>query len=215
MNPISFILIEDHALFRSSVTEVLEDSQRYQCVGSFSNMEEALSNVRPDLQPDLVLLDLGLPGISGLDGIRLIREGLPNARLFILTAFHDRERVFAALKAGAHGYIIKTGGSLKVLRTLDDVASGGVPLDPLIAGMVLQTFQQLSPACTPIVLSDQEIQVLCRISKGMTVKKAAQDMKLSSHTVDNYVRRAFEKLHVQSLPAAVAAAIRNGLLEAE
>ena len=95
------------------------------------------------------------------------------------------------------------------------MANGGVPLDSQIAGMVLRTFQQLSPTNTPVELSEQEIQVLRRISKGMTVKTAANDMGLSPHTVDNYVRRAFEKLHVQSLPAAVAAAIRSGLLEIE
>ena len=213
MIPASFILIEDHTLFRDSVAEALEDSGRYQCVGSFSTMEEALGNITDGLQAKLVLLDLGLPGMSGLEGIGLIREQLPDARIFILTAFHDRYRVFAALKAGAHGYLIKTGGALKVLRTLDDVADGGVPLDPQIAGLVLQAFQQLSPKSERIELSDQETEVLRRIAIGMTKKSAAQDMGLSIHTVDNYLRRAFEKLHVQSLPAAVAAAIRSGLLE--
>jgi len=213
MTTVSFILIEDHSLFRDSVAEALEDSGRYRCVGSFSTMEEALSNIMNGLQANLVLLDLGLPGMSGLDGIELIRAKLPLARVFILTAFHDREKVFAALKAGAHGYLIKTGGTLKVLRTLDEVAEGGVPLDPQIAGMVLQAFQQLPPKSENIELSDQETEVLRRIAIGMTKKSAAQDMGLSIHTVDQYLRRAFEKLHVQSLPAAVAAAIRSGLLE--
>ncbi|MEI6605077.1 MAG: response regulator transcription factor [Verrucomicrobiota bacterium] len=213
MKPVSFILVEDHTLFRDSVAEALEDSGRYQCAGSFSTMEEALDNITDGLQTHLVLLDLGLPGMSGLDGIGLIRKQLPDARVFILTAFHDREKVFAALKAGAHGYLIKTGGALKVLRTLDDVAEGGVPLDPQIAGMVLQAFQQLPPKSENFELSDQETEVLRRIAKGMTKKSAAHDMGLSLHTVDNYLRRAFEKLHVQSLPAAVAAAIRSGLLE--
>lgn len=143
MTPVSFILIEDHSLFRASVSEALEDSGRYQCIGSFSTMEQALSNITDGLRPDLILLNLGLARMSGLEGIGLIREKLPCARVFILTAFHDREKVFAALnnKAGAHGYLIKTGGALKVLRTLDDVAERGVPLDPQIAGLVLQAFQ--------------------------------------------------------------------------
>jgi DNA-binding NarL/FixJ family response regulator len=213
MKPVSFILIEDHSLFRDSVAEALEDSGRYQCVGSFSTMEETLHELANGLQPDLVLLDLGLPGMSGLEGIGQIREKLPLARVFILTAFHDREKVFAALKAGAHGYLIKTGGALKVLRTLDDVAEGGVPLDPQIAGMVLQAFQKLTATITRIELSEQETEVLRRIANGMTKKAVAHDMELSLHTVDNYLRRVFEKLHVQSLPAAVAAAIRSGLLE--
>ena len=213
MKPVSFILIEDHTLFRDSVAEALEDSGRYQCVGSFSTMEETLHQLTDGLQTDLVLLDLGLPGMSGLEGIAMIRGKLPLARVFILTAFHDREKVFAALKAGAHGYLIKTGGALKVLRTLDDVAEGGVPLDPQIAGMVLQAFQQLPHKRETIELSEQETEVLRRIAQGMTKKAAAQDMGLSLHTVDNYLRRVFEKLHVQSLPAAVAAAIRSGLLE--
>jgi len=213
MNPVSFILIEDHSLFRDSVAEALQDSGRYLCVGSFSTMEEALGSITDGLQANLVLLDLGLPGMSGLDGIGLIREQLPDTRIFILTAFHDREKVFAALKAGAHGYLIKTGGAMKVLRTLDEVAEGGVPLDPQIAGLVLHAFKKLSPASVSIGLSEQETEVLRRIEKGMTKKEAAQNMGLSQHTVDQYLRRAFEKLHVQSLPAAVAAAIRSGLLE--
>lgn len=208
----TFILIEDHSLFRTSVAETLEDSGRYQCLGSYSTMEEALEEIDGGLAPDLVLLDLGLPGMSGLDGIGIIREKLASTRIFVLTAFHDREKVFSALKFGAHGYLIKTGGALKVLRTLDEVAEGGVPLDPQIAGMVLENFRAQVPPAKEVELSDREADVLLRIAEGMTKVQTADDMGLSVHTVDQYLRRAFEKLHVRSLPAAVAAAIRAGHL---
>lgn len=213
MNPASFILIEDHSLFRNSVIETLEDSGRYRCLGGFSTMEEALTALDGGTKPDLVLLDLGLPGMGGLDGIALIHRKISEARIFILTAFHDREMVFSALKSGAHGYLIKTGGALKVLRTLDEVAEGGVPLDPQIAGMVLDTFRKAPVPNRKIKLSEREAEVLSHIADGLTKSQTAERMQLSIHSVDQYLRRAFEKLHVRSLPAAVAAALRAGLID--
>ena len=117
--PIRLILVEDHADFRESVTMVLTERGGYECVGGFSTMEDALEDIRAGLKADLVLSDLGLPGMSGITGIRKIRELLPEARVLVLTAFTDKTKVFAALEAGAHGYLVKAGSAARLMETLD------------------------------------------------------------------------------------------------
>ena len=211
--PIRLILIEDHADFRESVTMVLTERGGYDCVGGFSTMEDALEAIRGGLTADLVLSDLGLPGMSGIAGIRKIRELLPGARVLVLTAFTDKAKVFAALESGAHGYLVKAGSAVRLLETLDEVLAGGTPLDPKIAGMILQTFRQLSPISDAESLSARECEVLQLSAKGLTRKEIADELKLSEHSVTEYIKRSFDKLHVRSLPAAVSEAIRRGLLD--
>jgi len=211
--PIRLILIEDHADFRESVTMVLTERGGYQCVGGFSTMEDALEAIRGGLQADLVLSDLGLPGMSGIAGIRKIRELLPEARVLVLTAFTDKTKVFAALEAGAHGYLVKAGSAARLMETLEEVLAGGTPLDPKIAGMILQTFRQLSPISAAESLSTRECEVLQLSAKGLTRKEIADELKLSEHSVTEYIKRSFDKLHVRNLPAAVSEAIRRGLLD--
>lgn len=211
--PISLILVEDHADFRESVTMVLTERGGYDCVGGFSTMEDALEAIRGGLKADLVLSDLGLPGMSGIAGIRKIRELMPEARVLVLTAFTDKAKVFAALEAGAHGYLVKAGSATRLMETLEEVLAGGTPLDPKIAGMILQTFRQLSPIHDAESLSTRECEVLQLSAKGYTRKEIADDLKLSEHSVTEYIKRSFDKLHVRNLPSAVSEAIRRGLLD--
>jgi len=212
-NPIRLVLIEDHADFRESVSMVLEQRGGYQCVGGFSTMEDALEAFRGGLKADLVLSDLGLPGMSGIVGIRKIREILPDARILVLTAFIDKAKVFAALEAGAHGYLVKAGSAVRLLETLEEVLAGGTPLDPKIAGMILQTFRKLSPISEAEALSGRECEVLQLSAKGLNRQEIADELKLSQHSVTEYIKRSFDKLHVRSLPAAVSEAIRHGFLD--
>lgn len=212
-NPIRLILIEDHADFRESVSMVLEERGGYQCVGGFSTMEDALEAIRGGLEADLVLSDLGLPGMSGIEGIKKIRELLPESRVLVLTAFTDKAKVFAALEAGAHGYLVKAGSAVRLLETLEEVLAGGTPLDPKIAGMILQTFRKLSPIPEAEALSNRECEVLQLAAKGLTRQEIADELKLSTHSVTEYIKRSFDKLHVRSLPAAVSEAIRRGFLD--
>ncbi len=211
--PTRLVLIEDHADFRESVSMVLEARGGYQCVGGFSTMEDALEAIRGGLVADLVLSDLGLPGMSGIVGIRKLRELLPEARILVLTAFTDKVKVFAALEAGAHGYLVKAGSANRLIETLEEVLAGGTPLDPKIAGMILQTFRQLSPIPDAEPLSGRECEVLQLAAKGLTRQEIADELHLSPHSVTEYIKRSFDKLHVRNLPAAVSEAIRRGLLD--
>ena len=212
-SPIRIILIEDHADFRESVSMVLEERGSYHCVGGFSTMEDALEAIRGGLVADLVLSDLGLPGMSGIAGIRKVRALLPDARVLVLTAFTDKAKVFAALEAGAHGYLVKAGSANRLMETLEEVLAGGTPLDPKIAGMILQTFRQLSPIPGAEVLSPRECAVLQLSAKGLTRIEIADELQISQHSATEYIKRSFEKLHVRSLPAAVSEAIRRGFLD--
>ena len=206
------ILIEDHADFRESVSMVL--AQRgYDVVGEYSTMEDALEAIRGGLEADLVLSDLGLPGISGIEGIRQIRELMPLVQVLVLTAFTDKAKVFAALESGAHGYLVKAGSATRLIETLEEVMAGGTPLDPKIAGMILQTFRRLSPIPSNEALSTRECEVLSLSAKGLTRQEIADQLSLSQHSVTEYIKRSFDKLHVRSLPAAVSEAIRRGFLD--
>lgn len=211
--PIRLVLIEDHADFRESVSMVLEQRGGYQCVGGFSTMEDALEAFRSGLKTDLVLSDLGLPGMSGIEGIKQVRELVPEARVLVLTAFTDKAKVFAALEAGAHGYLVKAGSATRLMETLEEVLAGGTPLDPKIAGMILQTFRKLSPIPDAESLSTRECEVLQLAAKGLTRQEIADELKLSTHSVTEYIKRSFDKLHVRNLPAAVSEAIRRGFLD--
>lgn len=210
--PTRVILVEDHADFRESVSMVLED-RGYECVGDFSTMEDALEALRGGLEAEVVLSDLGLPGMSGIEGIRQVREIMPRAQVLVLTAFTDKEKVFAALEAGAHGYLVKAGSATRLIETLEEVLAGGTPLDPKIAGMILASFRKLSPIADTETLSERECEVLQLSAKGLTRQEIADELQLSTHSVTEYIRRSFDKLHVRSLPAAVSEAIRRGLLD--
>ena len=213
MNTQNIILIEDHIVYRQTIRQTLDATSEYQCVGEFSNLEDAFEAIDGGLGAALVLLDLGLPSMGGIEGIGLLREKLPKARVIILTAFTDRAKVFAALEAGAHGYIVKTGSPTRLLQTLNEVIGGGTPLDPQIAGMVLDTFQKLRPIAEEETLAPREREVLQLVARGLTKHQVGDELGISPHSVSGYLRRAFDKLHVHSLPAAVSAAIRRGLLD--
>lgn len=211
--PHPVLLIEDHTVYRRSLRQALEADDNYSCAGEFAMLEDALDALDGGLQADIILLDLGLPGMGGIEGISPLRERLPEARVIVLTAFTDRAKVFAALEAGAHGYIVKIGSLKRLLQSLNEAVEGGAPIDPRIAGMLLDTFHKLRPITAEESLSQREKEILQLVARGLTKQEAGNQLGISPHSVSGYLRRAFDKLHVHSLPAAVSAAIRRGLLD--
>jgi DNA-binding NarL/FixJ family response regulator len=205
-------LVEDHRLLRRTLREALELSEGAS-LQDFSNCEDALASLAKDTaRPDVIILDLGLPGMSGLEGLRRFKEATPSTEILIFTVFDDRERVFEAVCSGASGYLLKSESLERIIAAVREVRRGGSPMTPEIARSVLDRFSQMKPAKSDIELSTRERDVLRHLADGLTKKEIADKLDLSLHTVDSYLRRIYTKLHVNTLGGAVGKALRDGLL---
>jgi DNA-binding NarL/FixJ family response regulator len=180
-------------------------------VESFASCEEALEELARGHFPQLLLLDIGLQGMSGLDGIPLIRQKAPEVCIVVLTVFEDDEKLFRAICAGANGYLLKSQSCQEIVQSARDALEGGAPMSPRIARRVLGMFAKLAPRRSDYGLSERERAVLELLVEGLLKKEIAQKMSLSIHTVDSHVRRIYEKLHVNSRSGAVRKAVREGL----
>jgi DNA-binding NarL/FixJ family response regulator len=205
-------IIEDHTAFRRTLARVLNSELGLKCSRDFDSCEKALAALARDDAPDLILLDVGLPGMSGLEGIRLIKEKSPNSLVVILTVFEDDEKVFQAICAGASGYLLKTSSAADITQALRDALDGGSPMNPRIARRVLEMFSRLAPKQGDYGLSDREKEILQLMVTGLIKKEIADKLSLSIHTVDTYLRRIYEKLEVNTRTGAVAKALKEGLV---
>jgi len=205
-------LVEDHSALRETLREAFEISG----VGTartFASCESALAAMADaSALPEVMILDLGLPGMSGLEGIKRFKEGAPDVQIIIFSVFDDRERVFKAICAGASGYLLKSESLERVVESVREVRNGGAPMTREIARLVLDRFSTLEAPGSEIELSAREQGVLRLLADGLTKKEVADRLDLSVHTVDNYLRRIYRKLHVNTLGGAVAKALRGGLL---
>jgi DNA-binding NarL/FixJ family response regulator len=208
----SIWIIEDHSAFRRTLVRVVNAEDGLQCTRDFHSCEKALAAMVHDHAPDLILLDVGLPGMSGLDGIRLIKERSPNALVVILTVFEDDDKVFSAICAGAAGYLLKTSSVTEITQAVRDALAGGSPMTSRIARRVLDMFSKLAPKQTDYGLSDREKEILQLMTTGLIKKEIADRLTLSVHTVDTYLRRIYEKLEVNTRTGAVAKALKEGLV---
>lgn len=205
-------IIDDHSSMRSSLSRLLALAQEVTSVETFASCEDALAALDSGQVPKLVLLDIGLQGMSGLDGIPLIREKAPEVCIVVLTVFEDDEKLFRAICAGANGYLLKAQSGEEIVQSVRDALAGGSPMSPRIARRVLGMFAKLAPRRSDYGLSERERAVLELVVEGLLKKEIAQKMELSIHTVDSYLRRIYEKLHVNSRSGAVRKAVREGLV---
>jgi DNA-binding NarL/FixJ family response regulator len=211
-HPITVWLIEDNHTFRKTVARVLNNVEGVQCSQHFANAEDALDALLGGAVPEVVLLDVELPGQSGIQAVSRIKAISPSTRVVMLTVFDDHEKVFKAICAGASGYLLKTSSVERIIESVHEALDGGAPMTPRVAKSVLDMFAQLSRPRHDYGLTPQEQKVLELMSQGLIKKEIADRLTLSYHTVDTYLRNIYTKLHVNTRTGAVAKALQERLL---
>jgi DNA-binding NarL/FixJ family response regulator len=209
---ISVAIIEDLREVREWLVVLVDGTRGFRSAGSYRTMEEALAKIGASV-PDVVVTDLGLPGMSGTDGIRILRDRYPQLPILALTIFDDDKEVFRALCAGACGYLLKNTPPARLLESLREVFDGGAPMSPQIARRVVTLFRDVAPPeRTECRLTPQEKELLRLLVEGHHYKTAADAMSVSYHTVAFHVRNIYAKLEVHSKSEAVARALRDQLV---
>lgn len=204
-------LIEDHQDYRSALRRAINSSKNLHCDLAFSSIEAFKAGTYPGGPVDVVLLDLGLPGMHGVEGIGVIQKRFPKAKILVLTVYDHKPVVLEALAAGAGGYLLKTDRLETILRGINESLDGGAPLNSHIARMILSTFNTVRPEKQETDLTDREREILALLAKGHIKKEIADQLAVSYHTVDTHVRNIYSKLKVHNLSGAVARAIQLGL----
>ena len=210
--PIRVIIIEDMRDVREGLKLLINGSANFHCAGSYRSVEDALAAIDESEPPDIILTDLGLPGLSGIEGIRLFRERMPDVALLALTIHENNDKIFNAMCAGATGYMLKNTPPARLLEALREAASGGAPMSPEVARRVIQLFRDFRPVSASYDLTPQERQLLKLLVEGHHKKTAAHEMGLSFHTVSFHLKNIYEKLQVHSKSEAVAKALREHLV---
>lgn len=205
-------IIEDHHKFREALEFLLNHTSGYQCVGSFRSMEEALEKIGFNL-PDVALVDIGLPGMSGVEGVRILKERHPSLVLLMNTVYDDDERIFQALCAGASGYLLKKTPPARLIESLNEAIAGGAPMSPEVARRVLALFREIRPPDhEDYQLTPHELRLLKLLVEGHSYKTAAAQLDVSVKTISFHLQKIYEKLQVHSKSEAVAKALRNRLV---
>jgi DNA-binding NarL/FixJ family response regulator len=207
---ITTAIVEDNETVRQMLQELIDATPRLRCVGTYATAKEAMLEI-PKLRPEVVLMDIHLPGESGIACTAKLKARLPDLQVIILTVYKDIELIFQALKAGASGYLLKRAPKEEILRAIMDVKAGGAPMTGEIARLVVQSFQ---PSRTGDIekqgLSPRELEILALLSEGLTNKEIAVRLGISSETVRTHLGHIYEKLHVQGRTEAVTKYLKTG-----
>jgi DNA-binding NarL/FixJ family response regulator len=206
-------IIEDQREIREGLVALINGTEGYQCAGGYRSMEEALEKLRQDV-PDVVLCDIGLPGMSGIEGIRILKERYPNLSILMLSVYDDDERIFDALCAGACGYLLKRTPPARLLESLRESVSGGAPMSPEVANRVIKLFRHIRPPDrSDYDLTPHETRLLKLLVDGHNYTTAAAELKVSYNTIKFHMRHIYEKLQVHSKSEAVSKALHNRLVD--
>ncbi len=212
---LKIMLVDDHEVVRLGIKALLSNYPEYEVVAEASNADEAI-NVAQEYRPDVIIMDIRLPGKSGIDATKEIMEELPDTKVIMLTSFAEDDLLFDAINAGAYGYILKQIGSDDLINALNTIGRGEALLDPSLTQKVFKRVREASRKATDeafAALSDQELRILNLISEGKTNKEIAADIFLSEKTVRNYVSSILSKLNLRTRSEAAAYAIKHSVID--
>jgi DNA-binding NarL/FixJ family response regulator len=212
--PITISIVEDNDKLRGTLAKVIGRAEGFRFVSDYGSAEEALADL-PKVKPDVVLMDINLPGMNGVECVRKLKAVLPLMQVMMLTVYEDTENIFNALAAGANGYLLKRTPIKELIEAIREVHQGGSPMTTNIARMVVQSFQKAAatpppaPGAAPSTgdiseLSEREQQVLDLLAQGLIYKEIADKLNIGYETVHTYIRRIYEKLQVRTRTEAVA-----------
>ncbi len=207
--PITVSIVEDSEPVRNTLARLIDRADGFRCLSQYANAEAALEGLPQD-RPEVVLMDINLPGMNGVECVRQLKETAPATLVMMLTAYEDTETIFDALAAGAAGYLLKRTPKAELLDAIREVKAGGSPMTAHIARKVVQSFQKKGPSPQPTEnLSTREQEVLDCLSQGFLYKEIAEKLGISYETVHTYIRRIYEKLQVRTRTEAVAKFLRR------
>ncbi|MBI5463600.1 MAG: response regulator transcription factor [Ignavibacteriales bacterium] len=203
-------IIEDHDDFREGLYHILEGTEGFHCVGRYASVEQAMKSLP---KADVYLMDIGLPGKSGIEGAKLIKSQYPDAQVIMLTVFEDDKSIFQAVAYGANGYLLKSASPVKILNAIEEAVTGGMPMTPLVARKVVEMFKRHMPQPREkIALTEREKEILKLLVDGLNYSMIGEKLFISLDTVRNHIRHIYEKLHVHSKSHAVAKALKSNLV---
>ena len=213
---IKVVLYEDNNQLREGLAMLIQGTEGFNVINTYRNYNHVEEDIALD-KPDIVLMDIDMPGVGGIEGLKLIRKNNSTCKVLMLTVFDDKKNIFEAIRAGADGYLLKKTPPAKLLENLKDVYEGGSPMTASIARQVLQMFNQYHESGEnkkgeEYNLSQREKDVLQLMVKGYTYKMAAAELFISIETIRSHIKNIYEKLHVNSKSEAVAKAFRDKLL---
>ena len=203
------VIFEDNLLLRESLYQLVNGTAGLDCAGAFANCDDILFNINKT-KPQVVLMDIKMPGKTGIEGVRMINEQFPDIKVIMHTVVEDDDEIFASICNGACGYLLKNTTPARLLQAIEEAVKGGAPMTPSIAQKVLEKFRKQSPSNPDLGnLSDSEKKILECLVEGMTYKMIAASRNISIDTVRFHIRNIYDKLHVHSKSAAVAKAIKR------
>lgn len=205
-------LVEDNDRFRNNITDLINETAGLSCDLAVPSCEDALMHLESDAAPDIILMDIGLPGMDGIEGIRQSKSIAPSIQVIMLTVFDDNEKIFQAICAGASGYLLKSASPDDIIRSLTDILNGGAPMNAQIARKVLDMFTDMAAPKSNYEITNAEKEILNLLVQGNPKKQIAHDLGVSFHTVDTHLRNIYTKLQVHSRSEAVAKALKERLL---